>query len=222
MDRVLVVLDRLKELGSIASLSYSDKTEIEQLYKEVLDKKFVHTSCNDCYRDAIIEMRVYLKKNGSMKEKSEYALKNGVLLQMEFGKSEFYTNANMTDEVAEKYLGKYPDGIKFFSKKPDDWEERVQKKQYPKINEELVTLMVEALNDGVSQDSLKDEFASYKLNGKTISKRSLDQHIKKAVLYYVEAGEQHLDDGDKPKEDNMIPNEDNKENPEEVEEKQTE
>lgn len=222
MDRVLVVLDRLKELGSIASLSYSDKTEIEQLYKEVLDKKFVHTSCNDCYRDAIIEMRGYLKKNGSMKEKSEYALKNGVLLQMEFGKSEFYTNANMTDEVAEKYLGKYPDGIKFFSKKPDDWEERVQKKQYPKINEELVTLMVEALNDGVSQDSLKDEFASYKLNGKTISKRSLDQHIKKAVLYYVEAGEQHLDDGDKPKEDNMIPNEDNKENPEEVEEKQTE
>lgn len=222
MDRVLVVLDRLKELGSIASLSYSDKTEIEQLYKEVLDKKFVHTSCNDCYRDAIIEMRVYLKKNGSMKEKSEYALKNGVLLQMEFGKSEFYTNANMTDEVAEKYLGKYPDGIKFFSKKPDDWEERVQKKQYPKINEELVTLMVEALNDGVSQDSLKDEFASYKLNGKTISKRSLDQHIKKAVLYCVEAGEQHLDDGDKPKEDNMILNEDNKENPEEVEEKQTE
>ena len=222
MDRVLVVLDRLKELGSIASLSYSDKTEIEQLYKEVLDKKFVRTSGNDCYRDAIIEMRVYLKKNGSMKEKSEYALKNGVLLQMEFGESEFYTNANMTDEVAEKYLGKYPDGIKFFSKKPDDWEERVQKKQYPKINEELVTLMVEALNDGVSQDSLKDEFASYKLNGKTISKRSLDQHIKKAVLYYVEAGEQHLDDGDKPKEDNMIPNEDNKENPEEVEEKQTE
>ena len=168
MDRVLVVLDRLKELGSVASLSYSDKTEIEQLYKEVLDKKFIRTSCNDCYRDAIIEMKVYLKKNGSMKEKSEYALKNGVLLQMEFGKSEFYTNANLTDEVAEKYLGKYPEGIKFFSKKPDDWEERVQKKQSPKINEELVTLMVEALNDGVSQDSLKDEFASYKLNGKTI------------------------------------------------------
>lgn len=222
MDRVLVVLDRLKELGSIASLSYSDKTEIEQLYKEVLDKKFIRTSCNDCYRDAIIEMKVYLKKNGSMKEKSEYALKNGVLLQMEFGKSEFYTNANLTDEVAEKYLGKYPDGIKLFSKKPDDWEERVLKKQSPKINEELVTLMVEALNDGVSQDSLKDEFASYKLNGKTISKRSLDQHVKKAVLYYVEAGEQHLDAGDKPKEDNVIPDEDNKENPEEVEEKQTE
>ena len=167
-------------------------------------------------------MKVYLKKNGSMKEKSEYALKNGVLLQMEFGKSEFYTNANLTDEVAEKYLGKYPEGIKFFSKKPDDWEERVQKKQSPKINEELVTLMVEALNDGVSQDSLKDEFASYKLNGKTISKRSLDQHIKKAVLYYAEAGEQHLEEGDNPKEDNVIPDEDNKENPEEVEEKQTE
>ena len=194
MDRVLVVLDRLKELGSIASLSYSDKTEIEQLYKEVLDKNFVRTSCNDCYRDAIIEMRVYLKKNGSMQEKSEYALKNGVLLQMEFGKSEFYTNANMTDEVAEKYLGKYPDGIKFFSKKPNDWKERVQKKQYPKINEELVTLMVEALNDGVSQDSLKDEFASYKLNGKTISKRTLELHVKKAAEISSENAVKQVDE----------------------------
>ena len=44
MDRVLVVLDRLKELGSVASLSYSDKTEIEHLYKEVLDKKFIRTA----------------------------------------------------------------------------------------------------------------------------------------------------------------------------------
>lgn len=181
MDRVLVVSDRLKELGSIASLSYSDKAEIERLYKEVLDKKFIRTSCNDCYRDAVIEMNVYLKKNGSMKEKSEYGLKNGALLQMGFGSSEMYTNANLTDEIAEKYLAKNPTGIKFFAKKPEDWEERVQKRLAPKVNDELIALMVEALNDGVTADSLKEEFAAYKLNGKTISKKTLELHVKKAT-----------------------------------------
>lgn len=194
MDRVLVVSDRLKELGSIASLSYSDKAEIERLYKEVLDKKFIRTSCNDCYRDAVIEMNVYLKKNGSMKEKSEYGLKNGALLQMGFGSSEMYTNANLTDEIAEKYLAKNPSGIKFFAKKPEDWEERVQKRLAPKVNDELIALMVEALNDGVTADSLKEEFAAYKLNGKTISKKTLELHVKKAAEISSESAVKQVDE----------------------------
>lgn len=194
MDRVLVVSDRLKELGSIASLSYSDKAEIERLYKEVLDKKFIRTSCNDCYRDAVIEMNVYLKKNGSMKEKSEYGLKNGALLQMGFGSSEMYTNANLTDEIAEKYLAKNPSGIKFFAKKPEDWEERVQKRLAPKVNDELIALMVEALNDGVTADSLKEEFAAYKLNGKTISKKTLELHVKKAAEIFSENAVKQVDE----------------------------
>lgn len=194
MDRVLVVSDRLKELGSIASLSYSDKAEIERLYKEVLDKKFIRTSCNDCYRDAVIEMNVYLKKNGSMKEKSEYGLKNGALLQMGFGSSEMYTNANLTDEIAEKYLAKNPSGIKFFAKKPEDWEERVQKRLAPKVNDELIALMVEALNDGVTADSLKEEFAAYKLNGKTISKKTLELHVKKAAEIFFESAVKQVDE----------------------------
>lgn len=194
MDRVLVVSDRLKELGSIASLSYSDKAEIERLYKEVLDKKFIRTSCNDCYRDAVIEMNVYLKKNGSMKEKSEYGLKNGALLQMGFGSSEMYTNANLTDEIAEKYLAKNPSGIKFFAKKPEDWEERVQKRLAPKVNDELIALMVEALNDGVTADSLKEEFAAYKLNGKTISKKTLELHVKKAAEIFSESAVKQVDE----------------------------
>lgn len=194
MDRVLVVSDRLKELGSIASLSYSDKAEIERLYKEVLDKKFIRTSCNDCYRDAVIEMNVYLKKNESMKEKSEYGLKNGALLQMGFGSSEMYTNANLTDEIAEKYLAKNPSGIKFFAKKPEDWEERVQKRLAPKVNDELIALMVEALNDGVTADSLKEEFAAYKLNGKTISKKTLELHVKKAAEIFSENAVKQVDE----------------------------
>lgn len=69
------VVDKLKELGDLPSYSSSDKSEIERLYKEVLGKEFTKTSCNDCYRDAVIEMTVYIKKNNRMKEKCNYRLK---------------------------------------------------------------------------------------------------------------------------------------------------
>ena len=108
------VVDKLKELGGLPSYSSSDKSEIERLYKEVLGKEFTKTSCNDCYRDAVIEMTVYIKKNNRMKEKCNYRLKNGVLLQPEFGSSEMYTNDNLTDEVAESILPKIRK-VKFIS-----------------------------------------------------------------------------------------------------------
>ena len=188
---VIEVVNRLKELGSIASLSSSDKAEIESLYALVLDKKFVRTSCSDCYHDAVIEMSVYLNKNGKMKEKSEYGLKNGVVLQMEFGSSEMYTNANLTDEVAEKYLAKYPDNIKYFSKKPDDWEERVKSRKNGSvlIDDELVSLMVESMKDGVTCKSIQEEFKSYKISGKTITKKSLTEHVNKALEVFAEMQE---------------------------------
>ncbi|MDM8232323.1 hypothetical protein QUW56_02775 [Phocaeicola barnesiae] len=188
---VIEVVNRLKELGSIASLSSSDKAEIESLYALVLDKKFVRTSCSDCYHDAVIEMSVYLNKNGKMKEKSEYGLKNGVLLQMGFGSEEMYTNANLTDEVAEKYLAKYPDNIKYFSKKPDDWEERVKSRKNGSvlIDDELVYLMVESMKDGVTCKSIQEEFKSYKISGKTITKKSLTAHVNKALEVFAEMQE---------------------------------
>lgn len=188
---VIEVVNRLKELGSIASLSSSDKAEIESLYALVLDKKFVRTSCSDCYHDAVIEMSVYLNKNGKMKEKSEYGLKNGVLLQMGFGSAEMYTNDNLTDEVAEKYLAKYPDNIKYFSKKPDDWEERVKSRKNGNvlIDDELVSLMVESMKDGVTCKSIQEEFKSYKISGKTITKKSLTAHVNKALEVFAEMQE---------------------------------
>lgn len=188
---VIEVVDRLKELGSVASLSSSDKAEIENLYTIVLDKKFVRTSCSDCYKDAVIEMIVYLKKNGKIKEKSDYGLKNGVVLQMEFGSSEMYTNANLTDEIAEKYLERYPDNIKYFSKKPDDWKERINKRKEDKdkvvIDDELVSLMVESMKDGVTSKSIQEEFKEYKISGKKISKKVLMAHVNKALEVFADS-----------------------------------
>lgn len=115
-------------MGEAKTFSASDKSEIEALYTEVLCKEFIKTSCNDCYRDAVYEMYAYLKKNGKMKEKTLYGLKNGVLLQMGFGSGEFYTNANLTDEAAERFLELNPDKANFFSVLPDDWKKRVKER----------------------------------------------------------------------------------------------
>ena len=128
MTRVADVCVRLKEMGEVKTFSASEKSEIEALYTEVLGKEFIKTSCNDCYRDAVFEMYAYLKKNGKMKEKTLYGLKNGVLLQMGFGSGEFYTNANLTDEAAERFLELNPDKANFFSVLPDDWKKRVKER----------------------------------------------------------------------------------------------
>ena len=56
------VVDKLKELGDLPSYSSSDKSEIERLYKEVLGKEFTKTSCNDCYRDAVILSLIHISE----------------------------------------------------------------------------------------------------------------------------------------------------------------
>ena len=174
---VTEVIDRLKELGGMASLSLQEKAEVEGLYYDVLDKTFVRTSCNDCYRDAIIEMSVYLKKHGKMKEKREYKLKSGVLLQMEFGSPDFYTNENLTDDIAEEYLKKYPDNVGYFAELPDGWEERIIGKTF---DEKLLEEIVQAKKDGISDESIINELASSRVNGKRVTKTLLKEYIEEA------------------------------------------
>jgi hypothetical protein len=181
---VIDVVNRLKELGSISSLSPSEKTEIEKLYNDVLDKKITRTSCSDCYHDAVIETMLYLKKHGKMKEKSEYKLKNGVLLQMEFGSSNFYTNDNLTNDIAEEYLAKYPDNANYFSKMPDDWQERVNNRGKA-YDPQLLENVKLALEDGVSTDSILEEFITYKVNGRKVTKKLLNEYIKEASSIIV-------------------------------------
>jgi hypothetical protein len=186
------IVERLEELRGLATLSASDKAEIETLYMAVLGKNFVKTSCNDCYRDAIIEMYLYLKRNGKMKEKCSYRLKNGVLLQTEFGGGDMYTNANLTDEVAEKYLAKNPKGVSFFEGMPSDWEDRVKKRVAPKteLNDELVTLAVEELSkEGATVDTVKEALKGYMIDGKKVTAKVLDKHIKAAQDSIAAKGE---------------------------------
>lgn len=177
------VFNRLKELGGQTSLSSSDKVDIEIMYHEVLGRTFAGTSCGDCYHDAVIEIYSYLKKYGKMKEKSNYALKNGVLLQINFGSGEMYTNDNLTDEAAEKYLSKYPKGISLFAAAPTDWEERVEKRFSldSSLDETLMRELMGALKvEGATVKTVKDVFKAYQLDGKKVTAKVLDAHLKEA------------------------------------------
>ena len=87
--------------------SSAEQTTIERLYYEVLGKRLNGCRCPDKWHDAVLEINSYIKKHGKMKEKSNYILRAGVILQIA-GSSEIYTNDNLTDEVAAAFLKEHP------------------------------------------------------------------------------------------------------------------
>ena len=101
-----------------------DRAYLDRLYYDLFGNGITNKGCSDCYRDAFILIVNYLKKNKAMPQKCNYRLKPGVVIQF-FGKSAIYTNPNLTDEVAEKYLGMNSDNKRMFSDLPSDWETRV-------------------------------------------------------------------------------------------------
>ena len=96
-----------------------DKQTIERLYLEVLAKPFKPTTCQQCYHDGLIEIICYLNKHNAMKEKSNYTLRAGFIIQCpDFMGGKVFTNANLTDEVAAAYLERFPNKAVFFASIP--------------------------------------------------------------------------------------------------------
>lgn len=98
---------------SHASLSATDKKQIETLYSDMLGKHIRKCNCKNRYEDAVAEIYHYLKRGGKMREKSRYILKSGVVLQPK-GSSQVYTNDNLTDAVAEAFLQERPNAVGLF------------------------------------------------------------------------------------------------------------
>lgn len=113
-----------------AAFSSSDKERIEMLYWEVLGKEFKPTSCQQCYHDALIEIYLYLKKYNKMKEKSKYRMRAGFIINCPaFDGGKIYTNDNLTDDVAERYLAQFPQNVEMFQELPKDFSvKKVQEK----------------------------------------------------------------------------------------------
>lgn len=108
----------------------SDKAFIEQMYSEVTRKRFVPTTCQQCYHDALIEIYVTLKREKTMPKKCNYRMKAGFIISCpDFYNGKIFTNENLTDKVAKEYLTKYPNMEGYFQQIPD--EELIENKRKP-------------------------------------------------------------------------------------------
>lgn len=106
----------------------TDKAVIETLYFEVTRKRFVPTTCQQCYHDALIEIYIKLKKEKAMPKQCNYVMKAGFIISCpDFYNGKIFTNENLTDKVAHEYLTKYPQMEKYFQKIPS--EELIENKQ---------------------------------------------------------------------------------------------
>ena len=100
-----------------APFSSFDKQNIEQLYYEVLGKEFKPTTCQQCYHDALIEIYLYLKRENKMKAKCNYRMRAGFIINCPtFHNGTVYTNANLTDKVAEEYIAAFPQNADLFQR----------------------------------------------------------------------------------------------------------
>lgn len=162
-----------------AGFSASDKESIAALYSEVLHKELKGKNCNDCYRDALIEVYNYLRTEKKMKEKCTYSLLAGAIIQ-DFENGKVYTNANLTDEVAEGYLKRFPKQIQMFAKSPDNWEERIGKIIPEDLNEELVAEIAERLKEGATKKQLREDFKGYQLEEKKLTNKQVEMYLKAA------------------------------------------
>jgi len=123
-EETLKTLDGMRSRFDIG-FSSSDKVIIEQLYLQICGKRVRNTGCGDCYRDAYIETTAKLKKLGKMPKNPNYVLKAGAIVHPQ-GTSKFYSLGNIPDDVAENWLGQFPQEISKFETYPTDWESRVK------------------------------------------------------------------------------------------------
>lgn len=120
-----------------APFNATDKSEIEKLYKAVLGKDFIPTSCQHCYHDAVIEIYLHLKNKGTMAEKCNYRLKAGAIINSpSFQSGKIYTNDNLTDTVAAAFLKKFPKQKFLFQKMPEEKEVPEQGAEEKKVPEQ--------------------------------------------------------------------------------------
>jgi hypothetical protein len=179
-EEILLKLEEMK--ARLSGLSLSDKSLIEKIQPQVLRRPFVNSGCSDCYKDAVIEMYTYLKKH-SLMEKVNYLLCAGVVLHSA-EEPDVYTNANLTDEIAEKYLKNNPKRIGLFASFPADWKKRAGitagQKELSEAEKELISVLAGKLKAGATKAALKEEFREYGIDGKKVTVRALDEYINKA------------------------------------------
>ena len=85
------------------NLTSTDKTKLKAAYEACFNTQFVKT-CSNCYLDAYHLIRN--KEKSTIMARCKYTLKAGANITWD---NTFYNNTNLTDEVAEAFVGEVPD-----------------------------------------------------------------------------------------------------------------
>lgn len=170
--------------GDVRPYSDAERVEIEKMYTAVLGCQIRTCNCSEKWRDAVIEMYVYLKKNGKMHTKSQYILKAGVVIQPD-GTSDVYTNANLTDAVAAEFLQKYPAAKGLFEKIPDNTSDggnaaksNENGQSADVSNAAVKSAIAAALESGTAKTKIKSDFAGREIDGVKLTQRLVAEYIK--------------------------------------------
>lgn len=111
-----------------------DRSLLDSLYFNIFGREITNRGCSDCYRDAYMEILIYLKRNKAMPKKSDFVLKPGAIITF-FGEPKCYSNANITDEAALRFLAMNPSNEKLFEKLPEGWRSRLPKSDAPEAED---------------------------------------------------------------------------------------
>lgn len=168
-------------------LSAFDKSFIESHYERISKKRFNNNGCGQCYHDAFIEMYVHVKKYG-IKDMGQFILKREVLIHIT-GDPQVYTRANITDDIAIKYLKQFPNAINRFESYPDNLEDILSASAPVELDSEnqiaaeksILDDIVKMLKEGVSKTKIKEHYKSVeKVGEKMLSGVMVADFIKKA------------------------------------------
>lgn len=111
-----------------------DRSLLDSLYFNIFGREITNRGCSDCYRDAYMEILIYLKRNKAMPKKSDFVLKPGAIITF-FGEPKCYSNANITDEAALRFLAMNPSNEKLFEHLPEGWKSRLPKSDTPEVED---------------------------------------------------------------------------------------
>lgn len=112
------VMNRLSEMRSRFDdgFSPSDRLFLQEMSVRILGVPVRNTSCKDCYRDAYLEIKYKLKKQGIMPKEKKFILRAGVLMHFN---GEAFVNDNLTDEIAMDALNDNKGRLDLFQKVPE-------------------------------------------------------------------------------------------------------
>ena len=119
LNTTLKGLDR----GRNAFYSTAERGIVEKLYRSVFGRAMRVSSCPNRWADAVVEMRLFLRKNQNKEvnmNERKYIMKRGVVFMF---KGRAYSAANITDEVAKEALTKNKKIAWMFDAIPEEAEE---------------------------------------------------------------------------------------------------